>query len=466
MSRAAVFFSVLLCTACGGGGATPAPQQDSPSSFGPNDFARGMEITPPPGPYFRIDLPEPVFSGTAWTDLRDLRVFNRAGEPVPFARVTPARAAGEVKLVPLRSFRIETTSPGGVPQITLGASERVLEMRVTPDKTRQAGVEYVLASSMPDLETPIHRLLLEWQEREANWRQTVTVSVSSDLERWSTVAYARPLMDLRTADGSRLQHREISVESPTPNSARYWRLQFGAGEAPTLTSVNGETRSAAPELPGVHLPTTPTLAPDGAAVYELSAPQPLTRLRITPQDANSVLPLVVESRERETDAWVLVTRTVVYRLNAAGVEQISDPLMVNGLLAKSIRLRPLGTSWGSGMPTLDVERDPLSLVVNARGGGPFLLAWGSRAAADTAVPFVQLVPNLPSDRLIDIPPGQQRGDYRVLGGDQKRTAMSPAEREGRWQTTLVWIVLIGGAGGLALLAFRLWREARVSQDGA
>jgi hypothetical protein len=456
--------SVLLLASCGGG--TPASQQDNPSSFGPGDFARGMEITPPPGPFFRIDLPEAVFTGTAWPDLRDVRVFNRAGEAVPFSRVTPARAGGEVKRVPLRSFRIEATAPGGVPQIELGARGRGLELRVTPGKSPQAGVEYVLASSMPDLDTPIHRLLLEWQEREANWRQTVTVSVSSDLESWSTVAVSRPLMDLRTADGSRLQHREISVEPPAPNSARYWRLQFGSGEAPTLTSVDGETRSAAPELPGVPLPTTPALAQDGAAVYELAAPQPLARLRITPQDANSVLPLIVESRGQAAEPWTGIARTVVYRLSAAGADQISDPLMMNGRLVKSIRLRPLGTSWGSGMPILEVERDPLALVVNTRGGGPFLLAWGSRAASDTAVPFVHLVPNLASDRVLEIPPGQPRGGYRVLGGDGKLTAMSPAERAGRWQTTLVWLVLIGGAGALALLAVRLWREARLSQDQA
>ena len=464
MSRALVLCSLLLVASCGGG--TSAAQQDSTSALGPNDFASGVEITPPPGPFFRIDLDEAVFSGTAWTDLRDVRVFNRAGEPVPFSRVTPVRAAGEVKLVPLRSFRIDTTSPGGIPQIALGASQGVLEMRVTPDKSRQAGVEYVLASSLPDLETPIHKLLLEWQEQPANWRQTVTVSVSGDLERWSTVAVGRPLMDLRTADGSRLQHREISVEPPTPSAARYWRLQFGIGDAPVLTSVDGETRAAAQEIPGVHLPTTPALAPDGAAVYELRGPQPLTRLRITPQDANSVLPLVVESREHDTEAWGFVARTVVYRLNAGGAEQISDPLMVNGRLMKSIRLRPLGTSWGSGIPILEVERDPLVLVVNARGGGPFLLTWGSRAATDTAVPFGQLVPHLTSDRLFEIPPGQRRGDYRVLGGDDKRTAMSPAERAGRWQTTLVWLVLLGGAGALAVLAFRIWREAGLKQDEA
>lgn len=464
MRRAAVLLSFLLSTACGGG--TAAPPQDGSSSFGPDDFARGVEITPPPGPFFRIDLPEAVFSGTAWPDLRDVRVFNRAGEAVPFARVTPPRAVGETKLVPLRSFRIETMSPGGVPQIELGSRERGLELRVTPGKSEQAGVEYLLATSTPDLDAPIHRLLLEWQNRDAAWRQTVTVSVSSDLESWSTVAIGRPLMDLKAADGSRLQHREITVEPRTPSSARYWRLQFGAGDAPTLTSVNGETQSASPELPGVPLPTSAAIAQDGAAVYELSAPQPLARLRITPQDQNSVLPLVVESREKDTDGWTPIDRTVVYRLNAAGTEQISEPLTVNGRLVKSIRLRPLGTSWGSGMPILEVERDPLSLVVNARGAGPFLLAWGSRAAADTAVPFAQLVPNMASDRLVEIPPGQQRGDYRVLGGDAKLTAMAPAERAAQWQTTLVWLVLIGGAGALALLALRLWREARLSQDRA
>ena len=464
MSRAAIFFSVLLLAGCGTGASVP--QSDNPSSFGPNDFARGLEITPPPGPFFRIDLPEPVFSGTAWPDLRDVRVFNRAGEAVPFTRVTPARARGEVKLIPLRSFRIEAVSADGVPRIQLGATSSALEVRVTPGKSEQTSVEYVLASSMPELDTPIHRLLLEWKERHSTWRQTVTVSVSGDLERWETVAMARPLMDLKAVDGSRLLHREISVEPRTPASARYWRLQFGAGEAPTLTSVEGETRSAAAELPGVPLPTTPAVAQDGAAVYELRAPQPLARLRITPKDLNSVLPLIVESREQPSDTWTAIARTVVYRLSASGTEQISDPVMVNGRLVKSIRLRPLGTSWGSGMPILEVERDPLALVVNARGGGPFLLAWGSRAASDTAVPFAQLVPNMTSDRLAEIPPGQPRGGYRVLGGDDKLTAMSPAERAGRWQTTLVWLVLIGGAGALALLALRVWREARLGQDQA
>ena len=463
MSRAGLLFSLMLLSACGGGAASS--QSESPVSLGPNDFARGVEIAPPPGPFFRIDLPEAVFTGTAWTDLRDVRVFNRAGEVVPFARVTPPKTPGEIRLIPLRSFRVESMSPGGVPKIEFGARGRGLEVRIAPGTSERAGVEYVLAVSMPELETPIYRLLLEWPEHETSWRQTVTVSVSSDLDSWSTVAVGRPLVDLKTPDGSRLQHREIAVEPRTPASARYWRLQFGAGEPPVLTSVEGETRSAAQELPGVPLPTTPSLDREGTAIYNLTAPQPLSRLRISPQDANSVLPVIVEARGQDDEAWTPIARTMVYRLNASGMEQTSDPVQLNSRLVKSIRLRPLGTSWGSGPPVVEVERDPIALVVNARGGGPFLLVWGSRAASDTALPFAELVPNLTSDHLMEIPAAEMRG-HRVLGGDDKITSMSPAERTGRWQTALVWLVLIGGAGALTVLALRLWREARLSQDQA
>jgi hypothetical protein len=256
------------------------------------------------------------------------------------------------------------------------------------------------------------------------------------------------------------------VEPRTPESARYWRLQFGPGEAPVLTNVEGETRTMAQPMPGVPIATEVPEQVNGAAVYELTGPQPVARLRITPQDANSVLPLIVEVRERSASEWTPVTRTVAYRLVAGGVEQFSDPVVLGGRLVKSIRLRPLNTSWGSGMPQVDVERDPLTLVANARGAGPFLLAWGSRAASDTSIPFGQLVPNMTSDRLMEIPVGDFRSGPRELGGDARLTDPGPAARAEQWQITLVWVVLVGGAAALALLALRVWREARLKQDQA
>ena len=203
---------------------------------------------------------------------------------------------------------------------------------------------------------------------------------------------------------------------------------------------------------------------NGAAEYELTSPQPVARIRITPADENSVFPLLVEIRESDDGPWISLTRTVAYRLNAAGSGQFSDPVEIGGRLVKTIRLRPLGTSWGASMPQLDLERDPLTLVVNARGAGPFLLAWGNRASSDNAVPFGELVPNLTSDRLLEIPPGRINAEARTLGGDARLTDPGPGARAARWQTTLVWLVLVGGALALALLAFRVWRESQLHQN--
>ena len=461
MKRAWIAAVVMLAASCAAGS---ADSQSGSSALRPDDFARGLEIDAAPGAFFRLDVPDFVFAETAWPDLRDLRVFNQASEAVPFARVTPTSAEGEVTRVALRSFRIESMSPGSLPRVELDALKQGVELRVSPGRPGEAGVEYLLAVATPNLATPIHRLLLEWEDRDTNWRQTVNVFVSTDLETWSTVAVGRPLLDLKTADGSRLRHAEITVEPRVPESARYWKLQFGRGDAPVLTTVDGETRAMATPLPGVRLPMSSPVAQDGAAVYELASSQPLARLRIIPGDPNSVLPLVLEARAQGDDAWTFIARTVAYRLNNAGAEQFSDPIVLRGRPVKSVRLKPLGTSWGSAMPQVEVERDPLSLVVNARGAGPFLLAWGSRAASDDSVPFGQLVPKSTSERLAEIPPAQPRSVPRELGGPARLTALAPGERAARWQTTLVWLVLVGGAAALALLAVRVWREARVRED--
>ena len=105
----------------------------------------------------------------------------------------------------------------------------------------------------------------------------------------------------------------------------------------------------------------------------------------------------------------------------------------------------------------------MTLVVNARGAGPFLLAWGSRAADEGSVPLGTLVPGGTS--ISDFPVAQQMS-RRELGGPERLTAVSRAERAAAWQTTLVWIMLVGGAGALAFLAFRVWREAQARQPEA
>ncbi|HSD38831.1 MAG TPA: DUF3999 family protein [Rhodocyclaceae bacterium] len=55
----------------------------------PEDFTSSIAITTASvAPYYRLTIPLAAYLNAAHPDLRDLRVFNAAGQAVPFARLT------------------------------------------------------------------------------------------------------------------------------------------------------------------------------------------------------------------------------------------------------------------------------------------------------------------------------------------------------------------------------------------
>jgi hypothetical protein len=145
----------------------------------------------------------------------------------------------------------------------------------------------------------------------------------------------------------------------------------------------------------------------------------------------------------------------VYRLRTPNDEDRSPSIDAHGTLVGQVRLLPAGVSFGSAIPSVEIERDPLTIVVNARGTGPFLLAWGSRAAdADTSLPVASLIPGYtdqtPFALTIAAPAAR-----RELGGPSRLTDLAPADRAERWQTALVWVFLVAGVLALALLAWKV-----------
>lgn len=52
----------------------------------PQDYATGMMLEATgSSPWYRVSLPLALYQQSAWPDLRDVRVFNRQGDTVPFA---------------------------------------------------------------------------------------------------------------------------------------------------------------------------------------------------------------------------------------------------------------------------------------------------------------------------------------------------------------------------------------------
>ncbi|SPW23178.1 Uncharacterised protein [Cronobacter sakazakii] len=61
-------------------------------------------------PWYRLPLPEAVYSQSAWPDLRDVRVFNAQGASLPFALDTTTPPAPAPQRAPLTVYRLGRTA--------------------------------------------------------------------------------------------------------------------------------------------------------------------------------------------------------------------------------------------------------------------------------------------------------------------------------------------------------------------
>jgi hypothetical protein len=195
-------------------------------------------------------------------------------------------------------------------------------------------------------------------------------------------------------------------------------------------------------------------------VLRLPTAQPVARVSVYPSEANSVIPLTIEGR-RGDQPWRHMRTAVAYRIHSPAGEQTSPPIAADGSFVDAVRLRPFGTSWGAAAPSVTLERHGLILVVNARGAGPFLVAWGSRAANESALDVATLLPDSSPAAIAQLPSGAAT-TRQELGGPSRLTEQTPAERASRTQTTLVWALLVAGALSLMGLAFKVYKESNAT----
>ena len=431
----------------------------------PEDFATGSRLQVQgkgQEPFYRIILPPEVYTGTAYPDLRDLRVFNGDGEVVPYALISPAIDKAPLRRVVLQSFQLtDKSDDNGSPRIEVQTQGLTVHIAGEHKSVRRA--EYLL--SLPQTnggDRPnVKALHLDWAAKTGNWQQRVTVEGSDDLRKWSTILVDQPLMDLKNGT-QRLVQKDI--EFSERQFWRYWRLSFGeienAGAAPELRSVEASLDDHRPSPSYEKINATLLGADEHGASYTLPSPQWISRLRILPQQANSVLPIRIEYRLDSKDKWLAWGDTVAYRLSSPQGERLSPPARNTGdVLARELRLTPIGPGWGAQAPQLVAERETRHVVFNARGGGPWLLAWGSRVADDASLPLETLIQQNREEAafflIAEAEPAQ------ALGGTERLTALSPAERRQNQHAWLVWIGLIAGALALAALALRVWKETRL-----
>jgi hypothetical protein len=237
----------------------------------------------------------------------------------------------------------------------------------------------------------------------------------------------------------------------TPTKAKFWRISWlGTAPAFELTSVLAEPADGLvePVRAVLEVPGEPDPADASGYAFDLGAHPPVTRVNVLLPEANSVIGIELSSRRTPRDPWRPVTRAGFYRLKTPDGEQQNAPLEIATDVDRYWRARITGSDNLPHAPLrLRVEWVPNEVTFLARGPGPYLLAYGSAAAARADTDLSQIPSTL------EIAPATV-GTPQVLGGSSRLVAQHLFP----WMRAVLWSVLILAVILLAGMAYRLLKE--------
>lgn len=450
-------------------GSQAALAKTEPNLETPHDFAFGANLSvEDDSPFYRINLPETLYSNTVWPDLRDVRVFNREGLVQPFAFMHYNNVHDETTVFPVTVFSMNSQgvekSDNNNRQARLKAADG-LTITIPLYGNDPIDKSYLLKMADTSDSSGIpNRLILNWPKSEKNWQTTVSVYYSDTTKNWSQLISDAPLMDL-TSGNERLLVNSIDLgNSSRLYGAHYYLLVFKGSQenlVPVIDKAEAVYLSRRAEDKTIEIPFQGKELEKGVAEYILPTPKTLKSLRILPAQDNVVLPLEVEYRSSETAKWLPLPKQVVYQLsNRNNGKSQSAALEINDRQVQGIRIKAINTSWGNALPKVIGERKQVALVFNAQGNGPYILAWGSQGAKSYALSLETLVPEaMRSAEELNAMSWVHVGSSIELGGIERLTQESnSAESNGEWKKFLLWGILIVGVIGLSLFAFKIWQE--------
>ena len=428
----------------------------------PKDFRHAMPLLPTGEEGLqRVALPIEAYKGVARADLADVRIFDARGERVPFAFAgEPSPVPPAVATTPLPLFPVHRTAgapPGDIElKVTRNAAGAIVELR-TGVQVRHAGAPVVAwIADATALREPVRGLRFSWTPPAEGFMARMRVEASDDLGSWRAIATDAPLVDL-AHEGSRV--RRDTIEVPAVR-AKYLRFAWD-GNAPPVASVVAQTFAATSErrLQALIVDGVPLERP-GEVAFALGARVPVERLQVLLPQANSVVPVRIESRDDPVSEWRPVASATAYRLRRDGTEVSSPPIAFAPRFDRHWRVTAdaRGGGFGAGTVRLEAAWLPHQLVFAARGEGPFVLAFGNARAQPVAFPVTTLVPGYRAQDEFALPAAKLGAPAENAGAGATRWPEWLGEADGKRVT--LWALLLAGVAVLAVMAWRLSRQVQ------
>jgi hypothetical protein len=430
----------------------------------PDDFAYGcsLPVTDENGLY-AVDLELSVLSKLQRKDLSDVQVFNGAGLPVPHAlrRLDPPRdpVRRPIPFFPLPSHPHPQTQDLSVSvQRQTDGSIFTLKTEHT-QSTTASDRSYLL--DLSGLNTPPTQLELQWPAGTGTTFYTISLLESGDLAHWRPLGDKVVLADL-DYNGGRVSRRVIDLAGQT---LPYLRLDCQDARQPLQLSavlgVHGAVRTA--EQWRWHRLENQQVSKQSerwVIEYQLRGGLRVSAFDLAFPLGNSLARATIESRPAADAPWRRVGQGVFYRLDIQGKQLFSPFIPCTPTTDRWWRLTLAAGDSGligkDQLPQLKLGWMPEELLFLGRGAGPYTLAFGSARTGNdpsgqASLVLTALQQSASESRMVKI----KAGPVHPLGGEQ---ALRPKPAPLPWQRLLLWAVLIGGVGLLAIMARSIYRE--------
>jgi hypothetical protein len=415
----------------------------------PLDFARGRALSSEDDAFVhRVTLPADVYEWITRRDLGDVRVFDAAGEQVPYLIRRPETQDeySDWRTVPLFPIpEAPADDPAGARiqvEVDDGGAIVAVNGRVA---SSEPGPAYLVDASGLD-EAPT-QMRLDWAGT-TDFVGRIRIEGSDDLNDWRTIVASATVASL-AGDGQGVRVDQLDLPRA---KVKYLRLSQLAG-SDRLELLRTELRHRSPELPETQWKRLTGEHVDDGFEFSSGGLFPVDRVRVEDSGGgNFLLTARLYSRAAPHADWRARGEHTFYRTRVDGIEASADPVLLSGG-DQYWRVEP---GEDGVIPELVIGWLPDELLYLAQGDPPYLMAYGQADTEGRQWPFRQLLEKLSGgDVDLSNAPLARVGDPETLGGPGR---LEPAAEPVDWQTIVLWAVLVVGVVVVGGLAIRLLRS--------
>jgi hypothetical protein len=434
----------------------------------------------------QLPLPREVYLQARAEDLRDLRLFDAGGAPLPFALVDHVRGDGVTRsTAPVAVFPVRAPAGAGAQDgLQIRTREDGTLISVRPPAAGDAGD--VLASLILDLQPPaparagsaaadgtngggtgsraVTALDLTLPAAQTSYSARVMLEASDDLQHWTPVTEAA-LSWLVNSQGARVQKNRIAL---APCACRYARLSWLEGKPVEFAAVTADwltERRAPAQWESLVLQAAPGRNA-GDLVYAAPVAIPVESVGLVFAGQNIVLPAAIgqyrdlpvrQAGEARGPDLQPVASATFYRLTQNGQQRASGDVAVAPTHAGQWVLRPQAKV--TEQPRLRLRWQAGTIVFVASGNGPYTLAFGRDGVQPAWLPLAQVAPGFSRDELAALEVA--RAGVPV----QQHAPQAAPGSTGSGRTVWLWALLLCGVAALGFMVWRLVRQLKDAPPG-